>query len=108
MQRRWVAAAGVAVVLLGGTAEASPGAGMAGGGAGAGRAHPGRGQEPEREQGDPVPAGGPVLPDKEAPVDPAVGEEEGAGRGLDVLPLGAGLVLVGLGLGFAGWRIRRG
>jgi hypothetical protein len=43
-------------------------------------------------------------------VGPAVGQEGSVsgGRGLDVLPLGAGLVLVGLGLGFVGWRLRRG
>lgn len=36
-----------------------------------------------------------------APANPAL-------SGLRVLPLGAGLVLIGLGLGFLGLRLRRG
>ncbi|MCM2420493.1 hypothetical protein [Streptomyces sp. RKAG293] len=56
----------------------------------------------------------PALPKAPAPaaaasVAPAVDEEAGdpVGRAVSVLPLGAGLALVGLGLGFLGLRLRR-
>ncbi|MCZ4118025.1 hypothetical protein [Streptomyces sp. H39-S7] len=55
----------------------------------------------------------PVLPKAPAPVRPtdapAVEQEAGDSvvRAVSVLPLGAGLTLVGLGLGFLGLRLRR-
>lgn len=55
----------------------------------------------------------PALPKAPAPagpsVAPTVDEEAGdpVGRAVSVLPLGAGLALVGLGLGFLGLRLRR-
>lgn len=55
----------------------------------------------------------PALPKAPAPagpsVAPTVSEEAGdpIGRAVSVLPLGAGMALVGLGLGFLGLRLRR-
>ncbi|MVO88969.1 hypothetical protein GPA10_30520 [Streptomyces sp. p1417] len=101
---------------------------LAGSSAGEGRRRPGRGEEPES-----VPAPGvwrPLpppprevrRPDKTRPTAPvpvpsvpgtADEPRERAAEGppfpgLRVLPLGAGMVLIGLGLGFLGLRLRRG
>ena len=78
----------------------------AGSGAGVGRAHPGRGVAPVVE----VPVAPAVVPAvvqvPEAAPGPA--QPRRGGVVLEVLPLGAGFTLMGVGLGFIGLRLRRG
>jgi hypothetical protein len=78
----------------------------AGGGAGVGRAHQGRAVAPVVE----VPLAPRVAPAVVRVPEVAPGPER-PGRGgvvLEVLPLGAGFTLMGVGLGFIGLRLRRG
>ncbi|MFF0745076.1 hypothetical protein ACFYVL_32220 [Streptomyces sp. NPDC004111] len=103
------------------TAEPGPGR-LAGRRAGAGRVRPGRAPEPE--EAHPVPAYVPqaVPPPRQQPRRPATPRPERespaparlrqaapppAPLGFEPLPLGAGIALVGLGLGFLGMRMRR-
>ncbi|MFF3562293.1 hypothetical protein ACFYXS_19860 [Streptomyces sp. NPDC002574] len=114
--RRAVAAASAVVAGLGVTGAAAPGpgpsasptAGLAGSVPGEGRRHPGRPERPPVEpSGQPVSQGPQqVFDDGETSGPEAVPSP--TGRVLEVLPLGAGLLLIGLGLGFLGWRLRRG
>jgi hypothetical protein len=116
--RKAVVAATVAGVALSVTGVATPPAptaaastGLAGSGPGEGRRHPGRAEEPGTPgETDPAPSA-PVPVHIEEPQ----GQDQGpaavqapTGRVLQVLPLGAGLVLIGLGLGFLALRLRRG
>ncbi|MCC2275069.1 hypothetical protein LKL35_06425 [Streptomyces sp. ET3-23] len=96
-----------------------PGRRLAGTMAGEGRPHPGRADTAEPRR--PVP-----RPSHAAPIVPPVREEPGPARGashgpgpaaaerpepaervIRVLPLGTGMALTGLGLGFIAWRLRR-
>ncbi len=83
--------------------------GPAGSAAGEGRRHPGRAEPPQTPEGGGDRPSAPVPVHVEEPQDqgPAAGQVP-VGRVLEVLPLGAGLVLIGLGLGFLGLRLRRG
>ncbi|MEU6341348.1 hypothetical protein ABZ883_10435 [Streptomyces sp. NPDC046977] len=114
--RRAVAAASALVAGFGVAGAAAPGpgpgssptAGLAGSVPGEGRRHPGRPEgPPSSPSGQPV-SQGPrqVFDDSESSGPEAVPSP--SGRVLEVLPLGAGLLLIGLGLGFLGWRLRRG
>ncbi|MBQ1090959.1 hypothetical protein [Streptomyces sp. B93] len=90
----------------------------AGSSAGEGRARPGRPVEPGAEVPSTAPAAsaGPPQRATAVPVPPAPPEQPvrqaggGAEPVLRILPLGSGLVLIGLGLGlaFVGLRVRRG
>lgn len=86
---------------------------------GEGRARPGRQDPPFPDPPPPPPTPPPAVPPP--PPDPSpVTHHDGASEateptptetvltGLRVLPLGGGLVLIGLGLGFLGLRLRRG
>ncbi|MER5947406.1 hypothetical protein ABT127_15165 [Streptomyces sp. NPDC001904] len=117
---RWAAGA-LAVLLalplfLGGVAyaaEPSPHGSLAGSRAGVGRTPPGR-ELPAPRESEPVappsePAATPAPRDTERPsavrrpvLRPGLG-----GPLVNVLPLGAGLLLTGLGLGFLALRLRR-
>ncbi|MFD3518181.1 hypothetical protein [Streptomyces sp. NPDC058657] len=105
-----------------GTAEPAPGR-LAGRQAGAGRIRPGRAWEPH-ELLRPAPVSVPrTLPSPRPPASrpatrPRVRQSTGPARvrqaapepfslGFRPLPLGAGIVLVGLGLGFLAMRLRR-
>ncbi|MFI9721045.1 hypothetical protein ACIHFE_15555 [Streptomyces sp. NPDC052396] len=111
--------------VLTGTASPSPDASqLAGTAAGVGRAHPGRAVEsaeeenPEEEPGSSPPTTASPAP-RPAPHAPAAARLDGAAgerdvRGtpaprpvLRILPLGTGLALTGLGLGFFALRLRR-
>lgn len=116
--RRAVAAASAVVAGLGVTGAAAPGpghgpsasptAGPAGSVPGEGRRHPGRPEGPPAEPTEqPVSQGPRQVFDDGQPSGPEAVPSP-SGRVLEVLPLGAGLLLIGLGLGFLGWRLRRG
>ncbi|WP_367043783.1 hypothetical protein [Streptomyces sp. Je 1-332] len=116
--------AGVSYAGVPYAAEPSPSATRAGSAPGEGRARPGRDEPappveasvPPREPLRQLPTPPPVPP----PAVPPLGETttasdatrrtaaEPALPGLRVLPLGSGLVLIGLGLGFFAVRLRRG
>ncbi|MCI3931874.1 hypothetical protein [Streptomyces sp. AN091965] len=94
---------------------------LAGSRAGEGRTRPGRAEPlvvPDPRGWRPLPPPAARKPRTEPRPPPAadVAEPSSARRtatgppipGLRVLPLGAGLVLIGLGLGFLGLRVRRG
>jgi hypothetical protein len=72
-----------------------------------------RGREPSFVPVPEAPDAGPAPATSGAPVAQPAGDEQAeplyapARRVLRVLPLGAGLALVGLGIGFLGWRLRR-
>ncbi|MER6344896.1 hypothetical protein ACWC10_12420 [Streptomyces sp. NPDC001595] len=95
----------------------SPSLSRAGNPAGEGRKRPGRREEPVEPSRPPVPP--PVEPEAEetpayeataVPPEAAVVDGERAGEPvLRILPLGSGMVLIGLGLGlaFVGLRVRR-
>lgn len=104
---------GVALLATGAAAPPPPhpaaSSGLAGSEAGEGRRHPGRAEPPPTPDGD---AGS--RPSAPVPVHLEEPQDQGpaavpapVGRVLEVLPLGAGLVLIGLGLGFLGLRLRR-
>ncbi|MGA4840741.1 hypothetical protein [Streptomyces sp. G45] len=128
--RRWlgcVVGAGAVVVVpsTGRAAEPTPApsaayydeSSLAGSRAGEGRPRPGRAEPPAVP--DPAawrPLPPPPPPKRPEPPPPAADAAEPVGArtatgppfpGLRVLPLGAGLVLIGLGLGFLGLRLRR-
>ncbi|GEC08127.1 hypothetical protein SSP24_57820 [Streptomyces spinoverrucosus] len=108
-----------------GSASASPSVepSWAGSRAGEGRMRPGRPEEPWPETpparpsgtgaADDVPASppasGPGATHEEEPLDQAVTDPAGSEPVLRILPLGSGLVLIGLGLGlaFVALRVRR-
>jgi hypothetical protein len=94
----------VSAVLAFALAVPGPG-GLAGSEAGVGRAHPGRGVAPVVEV--------PVVPHAEpvvvpGPVADAPPQARRGGVVLEVLPLGLGFTLMGVGLGFIGLSLRRG
>ncbi|MFD8071750.1 hypothetical protein OG937_23020 [Streptomyces sp. NBC_00510] len=104
---------GVALLVTGAAAPPPPhpaaSSGPAGSEAGEGRRHPGRAEPPA------TPGDGGGRPSAPLPVHVEEPQDQGpaavqvpVGRVLEVLPLGAGLVLIGLGLGFLGLRLRRG
>ncbi|MEV5509185.1 hypothetical protein [Streptomyces orinoci] len=119
--------------VLSGTASPSPPPDegrLAGTAAGVGRPHPGRAMDPseaaeednpEREApSSPGPSRVPTPPPTRAPAPPAAARLDGAAgdrgtqqqpppprRVLRILPLGTGLALTGLGLGFFALRLRR-
>lgn len=104
---------GVALLVTGAATPPPPhpaaSSGLAGSEPGEGRRHPGR-AEPPQIPGDgsgPPPATVPVRVEEPQDQGPAAVRAP-VGRVLEVLPLGAGLVLIGLGLGFLGLRLRRG
>jgi hypothetical protein len=98
----------VAALAVAAVVGAGPSDGLAGSRAGVGREHPGRGRD------DAVPLL--IEPDAVTPVlvmpeTPEAGRTEATSGGdvvLEVLPMGVGLTLMGAGLGFLGWRLRRG
>ncbi|MDX3096365.1 hypothetical protein PV417_17730 [Streptomyces sp. ME19-03-3] len=108
-----VTAAGVALLVTGAATPPPPhpsaSSGLAGTGPGEGRRHPGRAEPPPTggEGGDRPSAPVPVYVEEPRDQGPAAVRTP-EGRVLEVLPLGAGLVLIGLGLGFLGLRLRRG
>ncbi|MGW2345805.1 hypothetical protein [Streptomyces sp. NPDC001661] len=96
-------------------AEPSPHGSLAGSRAGVGKTPPGRELPAPDTTGavlPPAPVEPPPAvsqeprPERTAPERQAVGEP-GAGPLVNVLPLGAGLLLTGLGLGFLALRLRR-
>ncbi|MEB8344178.1 hypothetical protein [Streptomyces endophyticus] len=96
-------------------AEPSPHGSLAGSRAGVGRTPPGRELPTPDTTGavlPPAPTEHPPAvsqeprPERPAPARQAVGEP-GAAPLVNVLPLGAGLLLTGLGLGFLALRLRR-
>ncbi|MFD8567153.1 hypothetical protein [Streptomyces sp. NPDC059639] len=96
-------------------AEPSPHGSLAGSRAGEGRTPPGR-ELPapdESETAAPPPASEPAAtPEPRETERPSAARQSVVQRGLggplaDVLPLGAGLLLTGLGLGFLALRLRR-
>ncbi|MBO0652304.1 hypothetical protein J1792_05725 [Streptomyces triculaminicus] len=103
------------------SAPPSPGAGdLAGTAAGAGRRHPGRAAEPSpatsaeaegrKAAEEPVPKPAPPrAPARRAAPERPRHEASGADRErvMRVLPLGTGMALTGLGLGFIALRLRR-
>lgn len=101
-----------AVAGLPAAATEPPGPSRAGNPAGEGRERPGRDEMPVEEPRVPPATREPVEPPPE-PVPPeAVVADRGRGGEpvLRILPLGSGMVLIGLGLGlaFVGLRVRRG
>lgn len=62
---------------------------------------------PDARGASPTPAGSAVPSGAADPTAPGRYEGERGGQVLPVLPLGAGLALVGLGLAALGWRLRR-
>ncbi|WP_405726076.1 hypothetical protein OG607_22090 [Streptomyces sp. NBC_01537] len=97
----------ISVALVWVLAVPGPGPGPnAGSVAGVGRAHPGRSVSPVLEV--------PVVPGVAPAVvqvpedDPGPAQPRRGGVVLEVLPLGAGFTLMGVGLGFIGLRLRRG
>ncbi|MDX3214710.1 hypothetical protein PV318_04000 [Streptomyces sp. ME02-6991-2B] len=108
-----VTAAGVALLVTGAATPPPPhpsaSSGLAGTGPGEGRRHPGRAEPPPTrgEGGDRPSAPVPVYVEEPRDQGPAAVRTP-EGWVLEVLPLGAGLVLIGLGLGFLGLRLRRG
>ncbi|WP_239572036.1 hypothetical protein [Streptomyces sp. G44] len=108
-------------------AESAPGGALttvdetprAGSRPGEGRARPGRQDVPLPDPPPPSPTPpppSPPPPPEPSPVTHRGGASEATGpappetvlTGLRVLPLGGGLLLIGLGLGFLGLRLRRG
>ncbi|WP_353943512.1 hypothetical protein ABII15_18895 [Streptomyces sp. HUAS MG91] len=95
-------------------AEPSPHGSLAGSRAGVGRTPPGR-ELPAPRESEPVPpptsepAATPAPRDTERPAAArqTLVRRELGGPLVDVLPLGAGLLLTGLGLGFLALRLRR-
>ncbi|MFI5658192.1 hypothetical protein [Streptomyces sp. NPDC051684] len=96
-------------------AEPSPHGSLAGSRAGVGRTPPGRELPTPDTTGAVLPPAAteppPAVPqeprpERTAPEPQAVGEP-GPGPLVDVLPLGAGLLLTGLGIGFLALRLRR-
>ncbi|WP_338698489.1 hypothetical protein V2W30_20405 [Streptomyces sp. Q6] len=122
---RWVAGLSVAAVLLvlwagagaplALAAEPSPHGSLAGSRAGVGRTPPGRTLPSPAVTEDALPP--PPAARTSAPASPTPRAEQpnaarqtvlpDGGRFVDVLPLGAGLLLTGLGLGFLALRLRR-
>ncbi|MEV5606923.1 hypothetical protein [Streptomyces sp. NPDC052225] len=131
---RWVAGLSVAAALLAlwaaaGTpaayaagrgvahaAEPSPHGSLAGSRAGVGRTPPGRTLPSPAVTEDALPPP-PAVAETTAPASPTPRTERpnaarqtvlpGGGRVVNILPLGAGLLLTGLGLGFLALRLRR-
>ncbi|MFF3251391.1 hypothetical protein ACFYWP_10375 [Actinacidiphila glaucinigra] len=104
---------GVALLVTGAAAPPPPhpaaSSGLAGSESGEGRRHPGRAEPPQ------TPDAGEERPPANLPVHVEEPQDQGpaavrapVGRVLEVLPLGAGLLLIGLGLGFLALRLRRG
>ncbi|MET9873123.1 hypothetical protein ABZZ36_00570 [Actinacidiphila glaucinigra] len=105
---------GVALLVTGAAAPPPPhpaaSSGLAGSESGEGRRHPGRAEPPQTTPGageDRSSAPLPVRVQEPQDQGPAAVRAP-VGRVLEVLPLGVGLVLIGLGLGFLGLRLRRG
>lgn len=97
----------------------APGRRLAGTVAGEGRPHPGRADTAAPRRSAPRPShAAPIVPPAREEPGPVRGASHGPGpaaaerpeqaeRVIRVLPLGTGMALTGLGLGFIAWRLRR-